>query len=576
MPTDHTYAGWFDSAWKTVWKTTLAPCVLLIACAAACAAGTPETADPAAMHPLEPVDTSGPRETIRSFRETGDRLFAHITRADFTPDFLPQMRMMAAAALHCLDLRDIAPSLTLPKGRQSAVFIKEVLDRIELPPAEEIPDAVAAANLKRWRIPHTEIALERITDGPREGDWVFCSNSVDRAEEFFRRVRHVPYRTDAGSPGLYEAYVHSSGWMIPESLIDALPGWAREVLFGICVWQWFAMALLLAAGTAAVIQVFCWKQRAADSGAWLLAHLLAFAAPASLAVICLVIDYLLTYQVRVTGHVLFATKSALRVAEFVGGILFVHAALTRLSEVFIRSRRLRAGAIDTELMRMGFRLLTFCTVAWMTFAAASSLGIPVAPLVAGLGVSGLAVALAAQHTVENLIGGLVLFTDKPVRIGDVCQFAEFRGTVEQIGLRSTRIRGTDRSMISVPNSEFAKLKLVNLTRRDRIVFSTTLALRRDVDATRLRTVLATLRTALDSHPHIDPDSARVRIVGYTAGSLDLEAQALVDTTNGDRFLTIQEELTLRLLDVLHDSGCGLAPSADAASPPALRLGGKAA
>jgi hypothetical protein len=89
-------------------------------------------------------------------------------------------------------------------------------------------------------------------------------------------------------------------------------------------------------------------------------------------------------------------------------------------------------------------------------------------------------------------------------------------------------------------------------------------------------VLATLRTALGSHPHIDPDSARVRIVGYAAGSLDLEAQALVDTTNGDRFLTIQEELTLRLLDVLHDSGCGLAPTVDAASPPTLRVGAKAA
>jgi MscS family membrane protein len=553
---------------------TVAACLLVLAAAAARAEEPPTAA--AAIHPLEPVDTSGPRETIRSFREIGDRLFDHISSGPATADFLPRLQMMAAAALHCLDLRDIAPSLTLPKGRQSAVFLKEVLDRIDLPPAASIPDAAAAASLKRWRIPHTEIALERINEGPREGDWVFSANSVDRAEEFFRRVRHLPYRPDAGSPGLYDAYVHSSGWMIPESLIESLPAWSREVYFGVCVWQWAALVLLLAAGATGVVRMFCWAQRAASEGPRTLAHLLAFVAPASLAAACFAIDYLITYQVRVTGHVLFAAKSGLRVAEFVGGILLVHAALTRLSEVFIRSRRLRAGSIDTQLMRLGFRLLTFCTVAWMTFAAASSLGIPVAPLVAGLGVSGLAVALAAQHTVENLIGGLVLFTDKPVRIGDVCQFGEFRGTVEQIGLRSTRIRGTDRSMISVPNSEFAKLKLVNLTRRDRIVFSTTLALRRDVDAAGLRSVLATLRTALVGHPHIQPGSARVRIVGYAAGSLDLEAQALVDTSDGDRFLAIHEELTLQLLDVLDASGCGLTPPAGTEPQPSLRVSASAA
>jgi MscS family membrane protein len=149
--------------------------------------------------------------------------------------------------------------------------------------------------------------------------------------------------------------------------------------------------------------------------------------------------------------------------------MLVQVVLTRLGEAVIRSRRLRPGTIDTQVVRLGFRIVSVLVIAWMVIQGADSMGFSVAPLIAGLGVGGLAVALAAQHTIENFIAGLVLFADKPVRIGDSCQFGEQRGTVEQIGLRSTRIRGLDRTVISIPNSEFAKLRLVNYTRRDKIL-----------------------------------------------------------------------------------------------------------
>jgi len=545
------------------WLSLLLPwLVAAFACvpAAPSAAGVPDS-DESTIHPLAPADTSSPRATLESFRQTGDELFAHIRRHDSGPEFWPRVRRLATAAVSCLDLRDIAPLLAFSKGRQSAVFLKEVFDRIELPPSEAIPDAAAAAGLKRWRIPHTEIALIRIDAGPREGDWVFCSDAVERAEEFFEHVRHLPYRPDAGSPGFYEIYVTASGWMIPESWIRSLPPWARATWFDVSVWQWLAMVGILAAGMTVVAAVFCWSQRATAKGGWLAPHLAAFAAPTSLIVVCMAIDYMLTFQVRITGDVLFALKSGLRVAEFAGGILIVYALITRLSEVLIRSRRLRPGTIDIQLMRLGFRLLTFLVMAWMTLAAANYLGIPVAPLVAGLGVSGLALALAAQHTVENLIAGLVLFADKPVRIGDACQFEEFRGTVEEIGLRSTRIRGPDRSLISIPNSEFAKLKLVNLTQRDRLVFTALLPLPREIGGSQLRAVLASLRAVLGSHPHINHSTATVRIVGNGSESLDVEATAHADTSDGNAFATVHEELLLRLLDVIEAAGGTTAPQA---------------
>jgi MscS family membrane protein len=209
-------------------------------------------------------------------------------------------------------------------------------------------------------------------------------------------------------------------------------------------------------------------------------------------------------------------------------------------------------------VRLGFRIATFLATAWMVIVGADSMGISVTPLIAGLGVSGLAVALAAQHTIENFIAGLVLFADKPVRIGDTCQFGEHRGTVEQIGLRSTRIRGIDRTVISIPNSEFAKLRLVNFTRRDKILLRTQLGLRYETTGDQLRHVLAGLRAMLDAHSRIDDESIRVRFIGYGAYSLDIEIHALAKTSDWPTFLAIQEDVLLRVMDVVNDSGCGFA------------------
>ena len=186
------------------------------------------------------------------------------------------------------------------------------------------------------------------------------------------------------------------------------------------------------------------------------------------------------------------------------------------------------------------------------------MGISVAPLIAGLGVGGLAVALAAQHTVENFIAGLVLFADKPVRIGDFCQCGEHRGTVEQIGLRSTRIRRIDRTVVSIPNSEFAKARLANYSGRDKILLQTVLGLRYETTPDQLRHVLAALRELLTNHPRIQAESVRVRFTGYGAYSLDIEVFALVETADWATFLAIQEDVLLEVMDVVTGSGCGFA------------------
>jgi MscS family membrane protein len=186
------------------------------------------------------------------------------------------------------------------------------------------------------------------------------------------------------------------------------------------------------------------------------------------------------------------------------------------------------------------------------------LGINVTALVAGLGVGGIAVALAAQKTVEHLFGGLTLIADQPVKVGDYCRFGDQSGTVERIGLRSTRLRTLDRTVVSVPNGDFANMRLENFAERDRIWLRATLGLRYDTTPDQLRHVLVRLRELLYAHPRVDPDPARVRFVGFGAYTLDVEIFAYVRTADINEFLGVREDLYLRIMDVVAASGTGFA------------------
>lgn len=126
---------------------------------------------------------------------------------------------------------------------------------------------------------------------------------------------------------------------------------------------------------------------------------------------------------------------------------------------------------------------------------------------AALGIGGLALALGAQKTVENLVGSLTLIADRPVRIGDYCSFGDSSGTVEDIGMRSTRIRTLDRSIITVPNGQFSSLQLTNYAFRDKFLFSPVLKLRYETSADQIRYLLVELRALLYGHPLVDPASA---------------------------------------------------------------------
>jgi MscS family membrane protein len=185
-------------------------------------------------------------------------------------------------------------------------------------------------------------------------------------------------------------------------------------------------------------------------------------------------------------------------------------------------------------------------------------GINIAAVLTGLGIGGIAIAFAAQKTLENLFGGIMIISDHPIRVGDFCRAGDYLGIIENIGLRSTRIRTLKRTVVSVPNGQLAVMSLENFTMRDKIWFHHTLHLRYETTADQLRYVLAEIRKMLYEHSKVESPSARIRLTGFGSSSLDLEVFAYVLETQYEPFLHIQEDLLLRIMDIIEASGSGFA------------------
>jgi MscS family membrane protein len=218
----------------------------------------------------------------------------------------------------------------------------------------------------------------------------------------------------------------------------------------------------------------------------------------------------------------------------------------------------RVQVMSYSVLPLGRQVLKLSLFLIAILGVLSVWGYNTSTILAGLGVGGLAIALAAQKTIENLFGGISVIGDRPVLVGDVCHFGDRTGTVMHIGLRSTKIRTPDRTIISVPNGQFSSMALENISGRDKIWFHPTLNLRRDTTSEQLLQVLAAFREILTGHPRVEIGKMPVRFIGVGAYSLDVEVMAYVTTSDYDEFLALQQELLLKMLQAVERIGTALA------------------
>jgi MscS family membrane protein len=450
-----------------------------------------------------------------------------------------------------MDLRKLPADQRLKEGPALARQLTEILDRdaqfdvasLSPKPAGDPDDGLApnreAIDSFRSNSQTLSLQMERVTLRSGYSVWLFASDSVELIPQLSRITSDSPIEKHLPTP------------LVTWQLMD-MP-----------IWRWIALALL---GLALVVLsrwLTQWALMLAEPALKRVAPRLSrsllegFAGPLRL---------LLSVAVFRAGMEWIGPSALLRLVLSRGLTLLLFLGFAWLGIVLIdlALRRLRT-ALEAKHQSFSYSVLPLVsrvlkiTVLLLTITAVlANWGYNTTTIMAGLGVGGLAIALAAQKTIENLFGGVAVISDRPVSVGDFCRFGDRSGTVEDIGLRSTRIRTPDRTLVSVPNAQFSSMILENFNKRDKMLFHFTFNLRRDTTPDQVRTLLDAITKILGDHTQVEAGALPVRFIGVGTYSLDLEVFAYILTRDGNKFLEIQQELLLRILDEVEVAGTTLA------------------
>jgi len=456
-----------------------------------------------------------------------------------------------AKAWRYLDLRNIPGDERLADGAELARELQTILDRdtqfdvgnLSRDPEGDVADNLAT-NRDRVDTFHVngqalDLDLERVTLHSGLSVWLFSSDSVAR----------IPIIAQTTNNSVIERH-------LPLPLVN----WQ---LIGTPLWRWIGLVLLafaLAAFSKLLTRFALWLtqqsvKRLAPS--WNLSLLQTFLGPLRL---------LLSVSLFRAGMDWFGPSALLRLylgrllaVLFFWGVFWLCAVII---DAIIRHllARLEAKhrAFSYSVLPLTGRVAKVLVFLVIIAAVLSAWGYNTTTLLAGLGIGGVAVALASQKTIENLFGSISVISDRPVSVGDFCKFGGGMGTVEDIGLRSTRIRTLDRTLVTVPNGSFSTMTLENVDRRDKMLFHVTLNLRRNTTPDQMRTLLQSITKLLKDQPKFETGPMPVRFVGIGTYSLDVEIFMYILTLDGDEFNKIQQDLFLAILDAVESAGTALA------------------
>ena len=505
-------------------------------------------------HPLEAVDLSNPRGTVAGFLDE-----MHDIYEDFQAEgrrSRPGERTEASRKriFRCLDLSELPPAVRLSLGKEAAVCLKETLDRIQLPPRAEWPgpDEVDAG-MRKWTIPNTEISLAMFTDGPRTGEFVFTASTVDRAPDFYASVEDLAYvDRPSVTPGLYRRFVSEPGWMIPAKLI---PDWAHTRVGGQALWQWGGLALTLVGALVVMASIYVvGRRRARLQHSNAMRYLLTLAFPISALLVPLAARYIVIEQLQIYGYLIVTITFAVHVVFLLALMILVVSLGNRLAELIIAKRWVKAG-IDAELVRLSCRLLSIVGAVVVLLEGGQQLGISLSTLVAGAGVSGLALALAAQDSLRNILGSMMIMLDKPFRVGERVVAKGHDGFVETIGLRSTKLRLLSGHLVSIPNEELARSDIDNVSRRPYLRRTLKIELPSDQPTAKIKRALEILRGILEDHEGMDEERPpRVYLRDINERSIGIFAAYWYHPPEYWDFLAFGERVTLEMIEQFEAEG----------------------
>jgi MscS family membrane protein len=246
-----------------------------------------------------------------------------------------------------------------------------------------------------------------------------------------------------------------------------------------------------------------------------------------------------SYQIAIVGAL---TWILLRLTDFLGLVLTYRASLTESKS-------------DDQLVPFVKEAIKVIIVIFSVFFMLGAIfKLNIASLIAGLGIGGLAIALAAKESLENLLGSFTIFLDKPFVIGDLIRINGIEGNVEKIGFRSTRIRTSEKSFVTVPNKKLVDTELDNLSLRIQRRARFNIGLTYDTKSHQLKQIISEIQQFIEKHPHVLPNETRVRLFEFDASSLSIMILYFVDTLEYDVYLDVREEINYKIIEIVEKNG----------------------
>jgi MscS family membrane protein len=427
---------------------------------------------------IKSADTSSPRDTLRSFIEACNDLHALVQADRYFDRSAPEHWQLAQQIEDCIDTSELPAFARTRRAGEVAACLKEILDREELPPWEQIPDtdAIQAAGglekLSHWRIPDTRITIARVDEGPRKHEYLFSTGTVDRAVAYFKRIEHQPYRTSGPptSPNVYKWFISTPGHPLLGAIFERLP---ERMQFGrtlgLANWKWPGILLLLAVGICCMGMLYKFQLTLARRfhGTSVLKYGLTLLFPIAAALVPLAYAHAAERYLTVRGTPLYIISFTAILTAIMAGVVVVFAASSRIAEAIIASPQINPQGLNAQLIRITSRLFSVMASVILFLIGGQYLGIPIATLLASAGIGGIALALGAQDTLKTLFGTLSIMADKPFRVGERIVIGKYDGIVEDIGLRSTKLRLLTGHQVTLPNDQLANSDVENIGRRGR-------------------------------------------------------------------------------------------------------------
>ena len=440
-------------------------------------------------------------------------------------------------ATRCFDLSSLPTLARTQEGKQAAILLKEVLDRVIIINLSLIPDNT---ELPKWRLKDTEITIAKIEKGPHAHQYLFTTDTTLRAKEFYNKIKHLPYLK-----GTTQGALFTQGWK------DKLPSWSTQKSLGLENWKWLGLFVSLLLGF--IVKSFAeflflifkkWILRREDSIRYKL--ILSLEKPLGL-LGATAVWFLCIYHLNLDG---LLRSFLLIMIQFTFSISLVWAAyrLTDIfTELFKRFAKKTESELDDHLVPLIAKSMRFFVALIGGLMAIQNLGFNVMSILAGLGIGGLAFALAAKDTAANLFGSIMIFMDQPFKIGDWVVTSDAEGTVEEIGFRSTRIRTFYNSIISIPNSLLANKNIDNMGQRRYRRIRTHIGLTYDTTPEQMQTFIQGIKDIIQEHPHTRKDIYHVVFNEYGDSSLNILLYAFLEVPNWGMELTERQSIFLEIM-----------------------------